>query len=182
MLVPMFHHTAFATNDPAATHAFYTEAMGFELVKVEVAPTPKGGWAKHFFYDTGGGEMMAFWELHDDTIGNDWSPAISTGLGLPDWVNHLAFAASDLDDLETCKLRWLDAGYDVVEIDHRWCPSMYTVDPNGILVEFCTTTVPFTDADREDAQRLLADPAPPVMPMPDAKFHLAADRTAASTS
>jgi len=182
MLVPMFHHTAFATKDPAATHAFYTGAMGFELVKVEVAPTPKGGWAKHFFYDTGGGEMMAFWELHDDTIGSDWSPAISTGLGLPDWVNHLAFAASDLDDLETRKLRWLDAGYDVVEIDHRWCTSMYTVDPNGILVEFCTTTVPFTDADREDAKRLFADPAPPVMPMPDAKFHLAADRAPASTS
>src|SRR6266403_361614 len=61
----MFHHTAFATREPAATHAFYTEAMGFELVKVEVAPTPKGGWAKHFFYDTGGGELMASWDLHD---------------------------------------------------------------------------------------------------------------------
>ena len=77
----MFHHTAFATRDPAATHAFYTQAMGFELVKVEVAPTPKGGWAKHFFYDTGGGELMAFWDLHDDTIPDTWSPAISTGLG-----------------------------------------------------------------------------------------------------
>ena len=70
----MFHHTAFATRDPATTHAFYTEAMGFELVKVEVAPTPKGGWAKHFFYDTGGGELMAFWDLHDDTIPDTWSP------------------------------------------------------------------------------------------------------------
>ena len=37
-----------------ATHRFYTEAMGFELVKTVVAPTPEGGWAKHVFYDTGG--------------------------------------------------------------------------------------------------------------------------------
>ena len=34
-----FHHVALATRDLAATHAFYTEAMGFELVKAVVAPT-----------------------------------------------------------------------------------------------------------------------------------------------
>src|SRR3954452_20942812 len=180
-LVAMFRHTAFATRDPAATHTFYTEAMGFELVKVEVAPTPKGGWAKHFFYDTGGGELMAFWDLHDDTIPDTWSPAISTGLGLPEWVNHLAFAAADLDDLEARKQRWLTSGHDVAEIDHRWCASVYTVDPNGILVEFCTTTKPFTDDDRRDAVRLFADPEPPVMAPPEAKFHRAPARTGAST-
>jgi catechol 2,3-dioxygenase-like lactoylglutathione lyase family enzyme len=150
-------------------------------VKVEVAPTPKGGWAKHFFYDTGGGELIAFWDLHDDAIGDDWSPAISTGLGLPEWVNHLAFGASDLDDLEARKRRWLDNGHDVAEIDHRWCTSIYAVDPNGILVEFCTTTVPFTDADKSEAHRLLADPAPPVLPPPEAKFFTARDRAGASS-
>jgi catechol 2,3-dioxygenase-like lactoylglutathione lyase family enzyme len=175
-----FHHTAFATHDPEGTHAFYTGAMGFELVKVEVAPTPKGGWAKHFFYDTGGGELMAFWDLHDEAIPAGWSSAISTGLGLPEWVNHLAFAAADLDDLEERKLRLLDAGHDVVEIDHRWCTSIYANDPNGILVEFCTTTRPFTDADREEAHRLLSDPAPPVMEPPEPKFFLARDRAAAA--
>jgi catechol 2,3-dioxygenase-like lactoylglutathione lyase family enzyme len=176
----MFHHTAFATHDPAATNAFYTEAMGFELVKVEVAPTPKGGWAKHFFYDTGGGELIAFWELHDDAIGEGWSAAISTGLGLPEWVNHLAFAANDLADLEQRKRRWLDAGHDVVEIDHRWCASVYTMDPNGILVEFCTTTKPLGESDRAEALRLFADPAPPVMAPPEPKFHKAAARAGAS--
>ena len=67
-----FHHIAVATKDMPAIDAFYGEATGFELVKVEIAPTPEGGWAKHFFYDTGNGEMMAFWELHDDTIGKDY--------------------------------------------------------------------------------------------------------------
>ena len=28
------------------------------------------------------------------------------------------------------------------EIDHGWCRSVYTVDPNGIMVEFCVTTKP----------------------------------------
>ena len=51
-----FHHVALATTDLPATHRFYTEAMGFTLVKAVVAPTPEGGggWAKHVFYDTGG--------------------------------------------------------------------------------------------------------------------------------
>jgi len=41
-----------ATRDVEATHRFYTEAMGFELMKVEVGKTD-GGWAKHLFYSTG---------------------------------------------------------------------------------------------------------------------------------
>ncbi len=35
-----FHHVAITTKDLDATHRFYTEAMGFELVKVEAQPTP----------------------------------------------------------------------------------------------------------------------------------------------
>ncbi len=55
-----FHHVAITTRDLAATHAFYTGAMGFELVRVEAAATPEStadgiGWARHVFYDTGNG-------------------------------------------------------------------------------------------------------------------------------
>lgn len=35
-----FHLVALATRDTAATHRFYTEVMGFELVKVVAAPNP----------------------------------------------------------------------------------------------------------------------------------------------
>ena len=37
-----FHHVAVATRNVTATHAFYTEAMGFDLVKVEAAATRYG--------------------------------------------------------------------------------------------------------------------------------------------
>ena len=50
-----FHHVALATRDIDATHRFYTEVMGFTLVKAVVAPTPNGGWARHVFYDTSDG-------------------------------------------------------------------------------------------------------------------------------
>lgn len=156
-----FHHVALATRDLVATHAFYTGPMGFRLVKV-VAGKTEAGWAKHLFYDTQGNGMIAFWDLHDEGLPERYDTAIATGLGLPIWSNHIAFDASDLADLEARKKRLLDHGVDVMEIDHGWCASIYARDPNGILVEFCTTTREFTDADHAEAQRLLADPSPPL--------------------
>ena len=156
------HHLALASRDTRATHAFYTEAMNFGLVKVEIAATPSGGWAKHFFYDQGDGALIAFWELHDETMPADLSTGISTGLGLPVWVNHIAFAARDRADLDLRRERLVAHGIEVLEIDHGWCVSIYAEDPNGILVEFCLSTRALTQADRDEAQRLLLDPAPEV--------------------
>jgi catechol 2,3-dioxygenase-like lactoylglutathione lyase family enzyme len=168
-----FHHTAFATRDVMATHKFYSEHTGFELVKAIVAPTEGGGWAKHLFYEITPDEYIAFWDLHDESIRPSWSPAISTGQGLPLWVNHLAFRAKTLDDLAAKRRRWLEHGHDVMEIDHGWCTSIYTVDPNGILVEFCTTTKTMTQADKEEAIRLLMDPKPALETPPQVVVHKA---------
>jgi catechol 2,3-dioxygenase-like lactoylglutathione lyase family enzyme len=157
-----FHHLAIATKDVKATHAFYTGAMGFSLAKVEVGRAGARGFAKHLFYDTGNGEMIAFWDFHDADLPGEWSAAISDGLGLPHWANHVAFAARDLADLEARRRRWLEHGHDVMEIDHGWCTSIYTNDPNGIMVEFCTTTRTLGASDRAEAARLLEDASPTV--------------------
>jgi len=148
-----YHHLAIATRDMQATHQFYSEAMGFELVRAEKANTGPIAWAKHFFYDTGNGEMMAFWEIHDDSLPEDFPTAISTGLGLPPWTNHIAFGAADLTELTGARERLLAAGHRVTQIDHHWCVSIYAMDPNGILVEFCMTTREF---DAEDKARAIA--------------------------
>lgn len=166
-----WHHVALATHDIEATHRFYSEVMGFRLVKTVVNRTERGGWAKHLFYETGQDEYIAFWDLHDDTIPDTWSAAISKGLGLPTWVNHIAFKAEDLDDIHRRRQRWVDHGLTVAEIDHGFCTSIYTTDPNNTMVEFCTTTVPFTTADHEEALRLLRDPAPDVQPAPPVTLH-----------
>lgn len=152
------HHLAIATGRIDAVHRFYTEAMGFELVKAVVNPTPEGGWAKHVFYDTGDGNLLAFWDLHGDY------PVPSSGLagsvGLPDWTNHLAFTAVDRAHLDAARERWVDLGLDVVEIDHEFCVSVYTHDPDGTLVEWCMDTRPLDDADRAHALAAVADPSP----------------------
>ena len=173
-----FHHIAFATRDIKATHEFYTATMGFELVKVAVGPAGERGFAKHLFYDTGNGELIAFWDFHDPDLKPDWSSAISTGLGLPVWANHLAFHASDLADIARHRERWLAHGVDVMEVDHGWCTSIYAMDPNGIMVEYCTTTRQLDVSDREAARRLLADPTPERDPEPPVRRYRAADRAA----
>jgi len=150
-----FHHVAITTRDPEATHAFYTEVMGFRLVRVEAGPAAEGGWARHLFYDTGNGECLAVWDLHDNpAVPEAFDTSISRGLGLPSWTNHLAFAAPDLDALTATRERWRAHGYDVLQIDHGWCTSIYLDDPNGIAVECCCTTRAFTAADAAEADEL----------------------------
>jgi catechol 2,3-dioxygenase-like lactoylglutathione lyase family enzyme len=170
-----FHHVALATRDLPATHRFYTEVMGFALAKVVAAKSPEGGWAKHVFYRTPGGDLMAFWELHDVPVTGDWSPAISTGMGLPAWVNHIAFRA-ETSEIEDRKKRWLEAGHDVMEVDHGFCVSIYTVDPNGILVEWCADVRLLDESDHEEAERLFAAPNPPLEAGASAVFHKAPHR------
>jgi len=174
-----FHHVAIATRDLDATHAFYTDAMGFTLDRVNVAPTPDLGWARHAFYDTGNGEMIAFWDIHDDPTIGDFEPSISKGLGLPEWTNHLAFGAPTLDALAEARDRWLAHGHFVYEIDHGWCTSIYTTDPNGIMVEWCCTTAVTTDAVRDEAQRLLTDERPPLEDAPSGTLYEPAAATSA---
>jgi catechol 2,3-dioxygenase-like lactoylglutathione lyase family enzyme len=159
-----FHHVAITTRDPEATHAFYTEAMGFRLVRVEAAPAAEGGWARHLFYDTGNGECLAVWDIHDNpAVPAGFDTSISRGLGLPSWTNHLAFAAGDLEELTAARERWREHGLDVLQIDHGWCTSIYADDPNGIAVEFCCTTRAFTDEDARAADDLRRSTQPPLL-------------------
>ena len=166
-----FHHVALATRDTEATHRFYTEVMGFELVKVVTAATPAppghetGGYSKHFFYDTGntgGNGMIAFWEIHDEAIGAEFPVDLNKAAGLPWWVNHIAFDAPTRDHLDAHRRRWQEHGYTVLEVDHEFCVSIYIRDPSGNLVEFCHTTRPFTPDERLRAIDLLSDPNPPL--------------------
>jgi catechol 2,3-dioxygenase-like lactoylglutathione lyase family enzyme len=156
-----YHHLALACKDIQAIHEFYEGVMGFELVKVEIGPVPEGGWAKHFFYRMEDDhKFIAFWELHDVPGAENLETNLSKAAGVPDQINHISFDVSDMDDLKRRKQQWLAAGLEILEIDHNWCHSIYTKDPNDNLVEFCATTGSFTDADRETALAALTSTAP----------------------
>jgi len=151
-----YHHLALACRDIQAIHDFYEGVMGFELVKVEIGAVPGGGWAKHFFYRMEDDhKFIAFWELHDVPGTENLETNLSKAAGVPDHINHIAFDVVDMADLQRRKQQWLDAGLEVMDIDHKWCHSIYTRDPNGTLVEFCVTTGSFSDGDRATALQAL---------------------------
>jgi len=177
-----FHHLALAVKDIEKTHRFYTEAMGFTLAKVEVVPQ-KGGFARHVFYTTGSkrDQMIAFWDLANVPMERAWKTDICRDLGLDPLTNHLAFSADDLGDLARRKERWLARGHDVLEIDHGWISSIYTEDPDGIVVEFAVLTRELTEQDAQEGIALLAAKSPAASAPPaKVQLHKAADHARAT--
>ncbi len=151
--MPGMHHVAYACRDLLATNRFYEELMGFPLVHTEVETFPTGGFFRHVFYDIGDGSCLAFFDVHGVGEQPGWSTEISTNNGLPVWVNHIAFTATE-ERQDEVRARMAAAGIKpLMEVDHGWCFSSYYLDPNGIMVEFCRDTPGFTPD--PDAARML---------------------------
>jgi len=99
------------------------------------------GYFRHFFFGMGSGEAIAFFYVEDVGEEADYKTDISTGLGLPPWANHIAFRLDTIEELEAMTRQMHEGGIEqIMQIDHGWCTSIYTLDPNGIMVEFCVTT------------------------------------------
>jgi glyoxylase I family protein len=155
-----FHHVAYACRDLIATTTFY-ETLGFPLVHTEVSGVPSN-FLRHVFFDTGDGSCLAFFDVHGVGEAPDWKSDISTGVGLPVWVNHVAFTASK-EKQEEVRVRMNAAGYaPLMELNHDWCESLYYVDPNGIMIEFCRDTPGFVPNPEEAHRLLTAIPPAPV--------------------
>ncbi len=153
------HHVAYTTRDVEATYEFYTKKLGMRLLHAE-NNRQGDGYFRHFFFGMGDGEAIAFFQL--DGVGEepDFKTEISTGLGLPPWANHIAFRLDTLEELETMTKQLHERGIpNVIQIDHGWCTSIYLLDPNGIMVEFCVTTDETAfEQTEEEALRLLRLP------------------------
>jgi len=139
------HHVAYACKDPEATRHFYEDLCGFPLVHTEVTGIPDTeSFFRHFFFDLGDGTCIAFFEMHGMGEKQDWKSDISDSVGLPVWVNHVAFKA-DKERQVQAKATLSAAGIEpLMDVDHGWCHSVYYIDPNGIMVEFCRDTPGFT--------------------------------------
>jgi catechol 2,3-dioxygenase-like lactoylglutathione lyase family enzyme len=151
-----YHHVAFGTKDIEGTLEFYEQRLGLPLVHCE-NHLAEEGWFKHFFFDVGNGELLGFFAFGNVGERPDYRTDISTGLGLPKWVNHVAFNVESMDAVREIRKRAEGNGLKTfMEADHGWCHSVYFIDPNGIMVEFCTTTKPGDlEQSREEALALL---------------------------
>lgn len=159
------HHFTIVTKNYEMAHHFYTEVMKFPLVAGVKRQAPGGGWTKHMFYDIGDGQTMAIWDLRGIegvlVQPDEWRSGISTGLGLPRWIQHYAFNCKNgEEELMQRKQDLLDHGYHVSSTDHDFIRSIYTFDPDGNSVEWTYDTRPLTPEDAAEAHEILADDTP----------------------
>ena len=152
------HHLALVCRDMEKTVEFYTNILGMKLIKGFDIP---GG--QHFFFDMGGNNLLAFFWFSDAP---DASPGvasarhllgagnISSGHGS---MNHVAFHAP-LEKIEAIREELIAKGIEVsnvinhADIDTQpgvlrttknvaettWLCSIYFLDPDGIMLEFCS--------------------------------------------
>ncbi len=154
------HHVAYTTRDVEATYEFYANKLGMRLLRTE-NHRHEGGYFRHFFFALGSGEAIAFFYLEGVGEDPEYKTEISTGLGLPPWANHIAFRLDTLDELTAMVDQLHERGVgDMMRVDHGWCTSIYLMDPNGIMVEFCVTTdAAAFEQDEAEALALLRQPA-----------------------
>jgi catechol 2,3-dioxygenase-like lactoylglutathione lyase family enzyme len=149
------NHVAYQTCDTAATHRFYTEVLGFKLVAaVRGKHDPESGTDKphlHTFFAMRSGEVIAFFEL----AGVEAPPPDH----LPTWVRHFAMSVDSHEELLAWRKRLKSFGVEVtpvVDHDGVW-QSIYFMDPNRVLLELTYQTRELTNADAENAEKLMSE-------------------------
>ena len=154
------NHLAFCTHNPDLTHKFYTEAMEFRIAGIEADDT-KGNKYKHVFYDAGGGCFLAYYDLNAFGAKSHSSANtnITDAMGLGSAYMHVAWEAGDLQGLETIRQRWLNLGLEVMESKHHkdWMHSIYTFDPNNLMVECAYVTGALPDNDAQHAYQIFVE-------------------------
>lgn len=158
------NHLALVCRDMARTVEFYEGVLGLPLVKTIELPE---GMGQHFFFDIGGGNLLAFFWFPDAPTS---PPGIAAPAARPDKgeivsavasMNHVALSVP-ADEIDACRERLLAAGVECSEVVNHddseygvakhlhpgvFVRSIYFTDPDGILLELAAATRPFGPGD-----------------------------------
>ncbi|MGF1597101.1 MAG: VOC family protein [Acidimicrobiales bacterium] len=143
------HHTAYVTKDQEATRAFYEDLIGLPLIATWSETDELFGAERvycHTFFGLGDGSALAFFQFADEEDQRQFDPELT-----PSPFRHIALKVSaELQDAVAGRLA--DAGWtpEPFVLEHGYCRSLYTEDPNGMLLEL---TVDAPEADAIAAER-----------------------------
>jgi catechol 2,3-dioxygenase-like lactoylglutathione lyase family enzyme len=169
------NHLALVCRDMAQTVDFYTRVLEMPLVKT--VALPDGG--QHFFFDCGGGTLLAFFWWADAPVA---APGVASVEDFPakpksavGSMNHVAFDLPE-DQLEPAIARLQAHGVPVsppIVLNHDdspmgvsremnegvWVRSVYFRDPNGIMLEYAALVRDFKPSDVAHAPARALEPA-----------------------
>jgi len=162
------HHLALVSRDMQRTVDFYTNILDMKLVK---GFDLGGGYGQHFFFDMGGGNLLAFFWFADAAQAAPGVASAANLLGKGTTIssahgsmNHVAFHVP-LDKIESYRTYLIEKGVECSEMvnhadvetvpgvertteeedESTWVRSFYFLDPDGIMLEFCADKNPGTD-------------------------------------
>lgn len=145
------HHNAYVTKDQEATRAFYEDLVGLPLVATWSEQDELFGAERvycHTFFGLGDGSALAFFQFADAEDAELFDPELVSSP-----FRHIALKVSD--ELQAAIAERLEAAdwkpKGTFVLDHGYCRSLYTEDPNGLLLEF---TVDAPEAAKIAADRL----------------------------
>jgi catechol 2,3-dioxygenase-like lactoylglutathione lyase family enzyme len=154
------HHLALVTDDMDATVRFWHGVLDARLVSTIGIPA-----FKHYFFEVGTGNTVAFFEYSGQELDSFAKPA-----GVPyakaAQFDHLSMHLPDEEALVRLRDRLKAHGCEVTDvIDHGFLRSIYFSDPNGIALEASWWTADPTGRPVDYADERLfsdADPVPAV--------------------
>jgi len=129
------HHYAFPTKDQEATRAFYEDVIGLPLVATWSEAEALGGSESrseycHTFFELGDGSALAFFQFSDPADAARFDPDY-----IPTQFRHIALNVTrEVQDGIAQRLE--SRGEKPRVVNHGYCRSLYTRDPNGLFLEF----------------------------------------------
>ena len=150
------HPRALVTTDMDATVRFYAGVLDARLVATIATDA-----FKHYFFDFGPGNTIAFFEYAGQPVETYSKPA-GVPFPLASQFDHLSIHLVDEDALLRLRDRLKTHGCEVTDVvDHGFLRSIYFNDNNGIALEASWWVLDPTGrpADYTD-ERLFADPDP----------------------
>jgi glyoxylase I family protein len=143
------HHNAYVTKDQEATRAFYEDLIGLPLIATWKESDELFGAVRtycHTFYGLGDGSALAFFQFADPADQAQFGPAMPASP-----FQHIALkVTAEVQDAIAARL---EAGAwkpeDTYVLEHGYCRSLDTTDPNGLLLEFTLDAPRIEESDAE---------------------------------
>lgn len=145
------HHTAYVSKDLEATRRFYEDVIGLPLVATWCEKDELFGKERtycHVFFGLGDGGALAFFQFADPEDAAQFGPQMPFSP-----FHHIALKVDEATQ-KGIEQRLAAAGYgepSTFVLEHGYCRSLYTADPNGMILEF---TLDRPDADEINEMRL----------------------------
>jgi glyoxylase I family protein len=146
------HHNAWTVKNLETTRQFYEDMLGLPLVATWCEKTDLFGKEReycHCFFGIGDESALAFFQFANSDDDAEFNPADNAISGF----RHIALKVEQ-DHQDELIQKVKDANYPQDKwyfLEHGYCHSLYIIDPDGLIVEFCTD---HPDVDKINAEQL----------------------------